>query len=89
MALRERINKVDEQLVMLLNERASIALRLGDLKAQSGRGMYDPDRERSVIEHVNGANAGPLSKGAIEDVFATVITVCRELQSSEPEDAED
>jgi chorismate mutase len=80
-ALREAINKVDEQLVKLLNQRAAIALRLGSVKAKSGKDVYDPDRERSVIEHVDGVNAGPLNKGAIEELFAAIITACRELQA--------
>ena len=79
--LRKQINQVDVQLVKLLNERASIALHIGKVKAQHGVKPYDPTRERVVLERVTQLNGGPLGKGAIEELFADIITVCREIQN--------
>jgi len=80
-ALRKQINLLDEQLVRLLNERAAVAVEIGRLKAAAGVQPYDPARERAVLEHIVGLNKGPLGKGDIEDIFATIITACREIQS--------
>jgi len=80
--LRERINTLDEQLLQLLNERAATALKIGKVKAHAGTKVYDPDRERAVLEHINSHNEGPLGKGAIEELFAAIITACREIQSN-------
>ena len=79
--LRGQINLLDEQLVKLLNERAAIAINLGKLKAAAGTRAYDPERELTVLKQVVRLNQGPLSKGDIEDIFAAIITACRELQS--------
>ncbi len=77
---RDRINTLDEQLIRLLNERANVALEVGKTKTSMGKAMYDPGRERAVLDHIVQLNQGPLSKGAVEEVFATIMTVCRELQ---------
>ncbi len=79
--LRERINALDEQLLSLLNKRAQVALDIGKLKAELGAKVYDPVRERAVIEHIDAANTGPLDKGAVEELFAAIITACREIQN--------
>ena len=78
---RVHINQIDEQLVALLSERARTALEIGKLKEQLGVKPYDPARERIVLEHIGAMNQGPLDKGALEDIFAAIITACREIQS--------
>ncbi|HSX15935.1 MAG TPA: chorismate mutase [Candidatus Saccharimonadales bacterium] len=78
--LRKDIDSVDEQLVRLLNERAAVVLKIGKLKIKHGTKAYDPARERVVLDHIDKLNKGPLHKGAMEEIFATIITVCREIQ---------
>jgi len=78
--LRTRINHINEELVRLLNERAAVALEIGELKAGSGTNVYDPARERAVLDQINQLNQGPLDKGALEEIFATIMTACREIQ---------
>ena len=78
--LRKRINGLDEQILRSLNERAELAMRIGRAKAKTGAEVYDPARERAVLERMDTLNPGPLDKGAIEEVFAGIITACRELQ---------
>jgi chorismate mutase-like protein len=78
--LRKRINTLDEQMLRLLNERAELALHIGKLKSVAGSEVYDPSRERAILERLDTLNAGPLDKGAIEEIFACIITACRELQ---------
>lgn len=78
--LRHRINELDEHIVRLLNERAEAARQIGKAKATLGTEVYDPDRERYVLDHIDKLNGGPLSKGAIEEVYACIMTACRELQ---------
>ena len=78
--LRERINHLDEQLVRLLNERAELAIRIGKVKEAIGTAVYDPTRERAVLRRIDDLNTGPLDKGAIEELFAAIMTTCREIQ---------
>lgn len=78
--LRERINQINEQLVQLVNERAAVSLEIGRVKAESGAEVYDPARERAILDQIDQLNRGPLDKGAMEEIFATIITACREIQ---------
>lgn len=78
--LRDHINAINAQLVQLLNERAKLAVEIGKLKEETGAEIYDPARERAILEQINELNQGPLDRGAMEDIFATIITACREIQ---------
>lgn len=79
-ALRNKINELDEKLVALLNERAKVALAIGSAKAKDATPVYDPSREGNVLEHITQINSGPLPKGSIEDIYASIITACRQIQ---------
>ena len=48
--LRKDIDRVDEVLVRLLNERARCACEIGRLKKESNIAIYQPDREKQVLE---------------------------------------
>ena len=72
--IRSRINKIDDQLLALLNERAKQVIDIGRLKKEGGEPVYAPDRERQVIERLLKANKGPLSA-------QTIMAVWRELMS--------
>jgi chorismate mutase-like protein len=77
---RTRIDELDEQIVKLLNERAACAVAIGDLKRQNGAAIYEPQRERQVIEHARRANPGPLAGEQIQDIYERVMDVMRSLQ---------
>jgi chorismate mutase/prephenate dehydratase len=72
--LRSRINKIDDELLALLNERAKIVIEIGKLKKENGSQIYSPDREREVFDRLLKANKGPLSA-------RTLMAVWRELMS--------
>ena len=78
--LRERIDALDEQIVALLNERAGCALRIGEIKRETGMAIYQPGRERDVLEHVRRVNAGPLDGAAVMRLFERIIDEARRLE---------
>lgn len=79
-ALRAAIDALDEQLVRLLNERAACALAIGRAKQALGLAVYQPDRERDVLDHVSQANRGPLDEAAIRRLFERIIDEARRLE---------
>jgi chorismate mutase len=79
-ALRDRIDALDEHLVRLLNERASCALAIGEAKRALGLAIYQPERERDVLEHVAQVNGGPLDAAAIRRLFERIIDEARRLE---------
>jgi chorismate mutase-like protein len=79
--LRNDIDRVDEVLVRLLNERARVACEIGRLKKEEGIELYQPDRERQVLDHVrNIAVEGPLGPDAIARLFERIIDEARRLE---------
>lgn len=81
--LRQRIDELDEELVRLLNQRASCALEIGRLKQQAGMQIYQPSREAEVLQHVQGrtiAMGGPLSPAALARLFERIIDEARRLE---------
>jgi chorismate mutase len=77
---RKKIDSLDEQIVALLSERAAAAVAIGELKRRNSAPIYEPDRERTVYEHVRSANPGPLTAAQIQDIYERVMDVMRSLQ---------
>ena len=79
--LRNNIDRVDEVLVRLLNERARCVCEIGRLKKDNGIEIYQPDREKEVLVHVQRVAAeGPLGPEAIGRLFERIIDEARRLE---------
>lgn len=78
--LRNAIDTVDQQLLLLLNQRASLADGIGDIKRQEGSQVYRPEREAQVIRKLQTANQGPLRAESIANVWREVMSACRALE---------
>ncbi len=79
--LRNDIDRVDEVLVRLLNERARVACEIGRMKKELGIEVYQPEREKQVLAHVRGIAAeGPLGADAIARLFERIIDEARGLE---------
>jgi chorismate mutase / prephenate dehydratase len=59
---RSQIDVIDIQLLVLLNQRVSLAARVGALKAKAGLPRRDKERERSVLARVLRTNTGPRTR---------------------------
>jgi len=84
--LRDTLDSVDDQLLVLLNKRMQTVHKVGELKAQSGGAIYRPEREKEIInrltEHSIKSN-GALNKSAIEAIFLEIFAVSRNLELPE------
>jgi len=79
--LRDDIDRVDEVLVRLLNERARVACEIGRIKKEQGIEIYQPEREKQVLAHVRSIGAeGPLGADAIARLFERIIDEARRLE---------
>lgn len=77
---RRRIDEIDRKLVELLNERSRCALEIGKIKQAEHLPLYQPDREREVLENAEKANPGPLSDAAIRRLFERIIDEARSAE---------
>ena len=81
--LRHRIDVIDDQLVRLLNVRVACALEIGRLKHEAGVPIYQPEREKQVLEQVRKAAtnlAGPLEAEAVVRIFERIIDEARRAE---------
>ncbi len=79
--LRNDIDRIDELMVRLLNERARCACEIGRIKKDQGVEIYQPDREKQVLNHVRSVAAeGPLGPEAIARLFERIIDEARGLE---------
>lgn len=77
---RKRIDEVDRKLVELLNERSRCAAEIGKLKRKNGQPVYQPEREREVLEAVQKANGGPLTDEQLKRLFERIVDEAREVE---------
>jgi chorismate mutase len=79
---RQRIDEIDKKLVQLLNERSQCALEIGRLKVEANLPLYQPDREKEVLQNAESNNSGPLSDAAIRRLFERIIDEARSAERS-------
>jgi chorismate mutase len=78
--LRGRIDQIDDQLMKLLNSRSACAVEIGRIKRQIGMAVYQPEREKWILDRAERNNPGPLDSGAVRRVFERVIDESRRLE---------
>ena len=67
--LRNDIDFIDNQLLMLLNQRMNLVHKVGEIKRSTKAIIYRPEREKQILDRMNLLNDGPLNKEAIEAIF--------------------
>ena len=77
---RDEIDRIDEELVRLLNERSTCAIEIGRVKREIGQPVYSPAREKQVLDHVTGINTGPLDDEGIRRLFERIIDESRRIE---------
>lgn len=77
---RRRIDEIDRKLVELLNDRSQCALEIGKIKQEQGLPLYQPDREKEVLQNAARINSGPLSDAAIRRLFERIIDEARSAE---------
>ena len=78
--LRVEIDRLDDELLRIFNQRADIALKIGEIKKGLGIAVYDPAREKLIFQRMKTANPGPLDDEAIVRLFERVIDESRRLE---------
>jgi chorismate mutase len=80
---RVKIDEIDLKVVELINQRAAAAQEIGRLKNSTNLPIYEPEREKRILENVKKANRGPLPDSEIQHIFERIIDVMRRFQQVE------
>ncbi len=81
LALRERIDTVDREMLALLNRRATLALEVGEIKKGEGSVVFRPEREAQVIDGLKAVNPGPLQTDSVAPIWREIMSACRALET--------
>ncbi|MBN2008822.1 chorismate mutase [candidate division KSB1 bacterium] len=79
---RQNIDKLDLQILELLNERAQWVEKIGELKQLQNRPILDENREQHIMQELYDHNKGPLTDEAIANIFRIIIQEGRRLQAA-------
>jgi chorismate mutase / prephenate dehydratase len=79
-SFRVQIDKLDQQILKLINERAGLAGKIGKVKTENNDSVFSPAREEEVITNVLAANKGPLPEVTIRAIYREIISGSRALQ---------
>jgi chorismate mutase-like protein len=79
---RAEIDAVDEKIIYLLNRRAELVAKIGEIKQLQGIPIYDPARENTVLSNICKANKGPLDNETLEKLFKQIIAKSKLIETS-------
>jgi len=79
---RKLIDDIDSEIVALLNRRASVSRRIGELKTRAGLPVIDSDREEVVLRKIVRDNAGEMDPGSLMRIYREVLEESRRIQTT-------
>ena len=77
---RAEIDAIDDELLRLLNDRARIALKVGEAKRRVDTSLCDHKREREVLTRLCRQNTGPLDEQNVVSIFQRIIDESLHIQ---------
>ena len=77
--LREDINKIDDDLVDLLNKRGISVIKIGDLKNKLNLKVLQPQREKEIIERLNEKST-VFKNSSIEAIWKEIMSASKLIQ---------
>lgn len=72
--LRRAIDKLDQDLINILNKRTKLAIKIGRIKERLNKSVYMPAREQQVYDRIKKINKGPLSNNALIAVYREIMS---------------
>jgi chorismate mutase/prephenate dehydratase len=77
--LREEINKVDDSIVGLLNDRGNIVIRIGELKNKLDMKVFQPQREKQIVERLK-EKSSIFKSSSIEAIWKEIMSASKLIQ---------
>jgi chorismate mutase/prephenate dehydratase len=78
--LRNKIDKLDKEIVHLLNERAKVVLQVGKTKQDRQLKVHSPEREKAILKKLTDMNPGPFPDAALKIVYEEIISASVAMQ---------
>ncbi|MGA2748488.1 MAG: prephenate dehydratase [Verrucomicrobiota bacterium] len=79
---RKAIDKLDAQIVRLLNDRTTHVLQIGELKVKAGEAIYAPPRELAILQRICKLNHGPVRDDSLRAIYREIMSSALSLEKS-------
>jgi chorismate mutase/prephenate dehydratase len=79
-SLRKEIDKIDNEILDLLNRRANVVLQIGELKKKAEGDWYTLEQEREIYERLERLNPGSFPNEAIRSIFKEILSASLALE---------
>lgn len=79
-ALRDRIDKIDAEILGSLNKRARVVLDVARLKRDTKAKFYVPNREQKIVDRLKKLNKGPFPDTALRPLFREIMSASLSLE---------
>jgi chorismate mutase/prephenate dehydratase len=79
---RKAIDKLDAQIVRLLNDRTRHVLEIGEMKLKAGEEIYAPHRERAVLQRIAKLNEGPITGESLKAIYREIMSSALSLEKT-------
>ena len=79
--IREKIDKVDLQIMSFVSERAKLAKDVAAIKKRLGdKNFYRPERESQVLRKIMDLNDGTINNEDMAGLFRQIMSICLSLE---------
>lgn len=78
--LRVEIDRIDRQMVALLEERMGISREVAEYKVATGKKILDKEREQQKLEAVKALTHNDFNSHGVEELFKQIMAMSRKLQ---------
>lgn len=79
---RTAIDRLDREIIKLLNERTEHACAIGEHKLQHGQEIYAPHREQAVLKRICKLNEGPIRDSAMRAIYREIMSSSLSLEKT-------
>jgi chorismate mutase/prephenate dehydratase len=78
--LRKDIDKIDNEILNLLNKRSHIVLDIAHIKRNEKAKFYSPERERQILERLTALNQGPFPNETLKVIYREILSASLSLE---------
>lgn len=82
---RNQIDEIDSQIVELFEQRMVVASNVADYKLETGKAVFDKEREEAKLNKVEELACGDFNKRCVRELFTQIMAMSRKLQYSKLE----
>ena len=78
--IRDEIDVTDDEIVRLFQHRMALAAEVAQYKIETGKAVFDAERERQKLEKLTGEGTNAFNTKGIQELFQQIMSISRKRQ---------